>query len=349
MSGHLLTDAALRCYPDWWRELYAEEVAQLTGDLLADGRSELRLATNLVGGALVARISARGMPLRRELWARRARLSIAVATLPWLVALPFVLVGTDVPTRKMTFAGQAGASLAASASTHVLTISYEIVRIGLILSLLAGLAGWFAIRRGIRGLSTTTRSARLLVVLPLVVFCLLGGLAVWRQAERPYSIKHYIPRGSSPPQLVHITGGNASLAHALLTAEWVVLFVGVAASVVALATVAKRFEVWLPAITSGRVVSSVLAALVSLMALCATAGAVASCFHGVTLGAVYFPSVPTAPLPKGVPTIGMTLGVAAPRWPLLAVSLGAAAAVSLAGWRSSRQAAHTLWRLTTSY
>lgn len=348
MSGHLLTRWALRCYPDWWRERYAEEVGQLTDDLLGDGGSALRLAANLTGGALAARLSARGMPLRRDLWARRARLSIAAATLPWLAVLPFVLVGTDVPTRNLTFAGRAGASLATSASTHVLMVSYELVRIGILSSLVAGIAGWFAMRRGIQGHSTTTPRARVAVMVPFVVFCLLAGLAWWRQTELPSVVTHYIPRGARPPGRAHIVEGSASVAHALVTAEWVVLFVGVAVSVVALASVAKRCEVWLPAITSGRAVSSVLAVLVSLMALCAIAGAVASCFHGVTLGAVAFVTVPTGPLPHGARIIGMKLGVVDPRWSLLAASLGAAAVVSLAGWRSSRQAARTLSRLTMS-
>ena len=93
MTGHQLADIALRCYPAWWRRLYGDEIGQLTDDLLSEGRSELRLAANLLGGALAARLWARAMPPRAELWLARTRASIAVATLPFLGVLPFVFFG----------------------------------------------------------------------------------------------------------------------------------------------------------------------------------------------------------------------------------------------------------------
>ena len=86
-----LVDATLVCYPAWWRETYGEEIRKLTEDLVVGGRSEWRLSANLMRGAFATRLRANAMPMRRELWAARTRASIAVATLPWLVALPFVL------------------------------------------------------------------------------------------------------------------------------------------------------------------------------------------------------------------------------------------------------------------
>lgn len=93
MSERRFAEAALRCYPLWWREVYAEEAGQLVADLSADGHSDLRLAVNLFKGALSTRLWARAMPPRADLWHSRARASIAVATLPFLGALPFVLFG----------------------------------------------------------------------------------------------------------------------------------------------------------------------------------------------------------------------------------------------------------------
>lgn len=346
MSRHRLTDAARRVYPTWWRELYGEEVGQLTDDLLADGRHELRLAANLLGGALAVRVSARGMPLRRELWARRARLSIAVATLPWLAAVPFVLWSIGASSRRMTLVGRAGDTLTHSASTYVLTVSYEIVRLTILLSMLVGLMGWVALRRGMRGLPTTTRRLRVLASLPLVVVGALAGLNEARAYLRPAPGRGYVDRGSRPPGRL-LMDGSAAPAHALLVTEWTLLFVGAGVSVLALWTVAKRCELWLPAITRGREISSYLAVLVGLMALCAIGGAVTSTFHGITLASIGFPSVPA--LPKGAPPIGMTLTVAAPRWSILAAVLGIAAVLSVAGWLSTRHATRTLWRVTTWY
>lgn len=56
MSERRFAEAALRGYPLWWRELYAEEAGQLVADLSADGHSGLRLAVNLFKGALSTRL-----------------------------------------------------------------------------------------------------------------------------------------------------------------------------------------------------------------------------------------------------------------------------------------------------
>jgi hypothetical protein len=61
------------CHPTWWRGLYAEEVEQLTDDLLSDGRSELRLAADLLHGAVTACVWARAVPLNSDSWRARPR------------------------------------------------------------------------------------------------------------------------------------------------------------------------------------------------------------------------------------------------------------------------------------
>ncbi len=92
MSGMSAVDAALRRYPTWWQDRYGTEVRSLTADLAAEGRSPRRLAVDLVRGAIRVRAQAEGMPKRFGLWATRTRLSIALATLPWMVAVPLVLI-----------------------------------------------------------------------------------------------------------------------------------------------------------------------------------------------------------------------------------------------------------------
>ena len=64
MTRRRVAKAGLMCHPTWWRGLYAEEVEQLTDDLLSDGRSELRLAADLLHGAVRACVWARAVPLR---------------------------------------------------------------------------------------------------------------------------------------------------------------------------------------------------------------------------------------------------------------------------------------------
>jgi len=82
-----LIAAALRLYPNWWRERYLDEVEVVTEDLAAAGRSRWALILNLVIGALRARLRADGMPMAYDLWARRTSTVVALATLPGIVTL----------------------------------------------------------------------------------------------------------------------------------------------------------------------------------------------------------------------------------------------------------------------
>jgi hypothetical protein len=197
-------------------------------------------------------------------------------------------------------------------------------------------------RRGIRAASSTTGARRTLLAMPFIGAGLLAILDQARRRELPHAFVRFIPRGVRPPERVVVATGNAAAAHALLLSEWVVLFVGAAASVAALATLAKRCPVRLPAIASGRGFSWLFAALLTVMALCAIAGSLASMFHGVTFSAIGAPGVPTTPLPPGVRPVSVKITVAAPHWQLLAIILSVASVVSAAGWRSSRHAERVL-------
>ena len=57
MTRRRVAKAGLMCHPTWWRGLYAEEVEQLTDDLLSDGRSELRLAADLLHSLSAGRLT----------------------------------------------------------------------------------------------------------------------------------------------------------------------------------------------------------------------------------------------------------------------------------------------------
>jgi len=92
MRSSSAIDLAIGCYPNWWRERYAEEMRAIAADLTADGRSPTRVALNLLRGAMRARSRARGMPKLYELWSTRTRVSIAAATLPWMLVAPFLLM-----------------------------------------------------------------------------------------------------------------------------------------------------------------------------------------------------------------------------------------------------------------
>ena len=78
--------------PSWWRERYADEVRVVSNDMTAEGRSTLMVTLNLLGGAVRARSSAQGMPKTYGLWSARAKISIAAATLPWLVVAPLAAI-----------------------------------------------------------------------------------------------------------------------------------------------------------------------------------------------------------------------------------------------------------------
>ena len=90
-------NTALKLYPPWWRDRYLEEAQAVTGDLIEAGGSRWRISLNLSGGALRARLTAKGMPMEAEPWASRTRASIVLATAPTLAVVPVMLTIRQVP------------------------------------------------------------------------------------------------------------------------------------------------------------------------------------------------------------------------------------------------------------
>ncbi len=328
MSGHKIAGAALLCYPSWWRELYVEEVGQLTEDLLADGRSELRLAANLFKGALSQRLWARAMPPRAELWHARARASIAVATLPFLGVLPFVFFGLDENSGYTTLPRAQLLELVRSQRGQATAQMDSLLHVGVIVGLVAALVGWTALFDGAKASRVLVPSRpRLLLRLPFVFLAFLLGLYMARRTQ--------LPNGAH--QLAHVmvaTGGHPAAAAALLDTIWALLVVGAAVTILAIARVAKVCELPWRIMVSGRRVAMVTASVLAAMAFCAVVGLFVSGPHGFVVG--------STGVGAGDPSTPYTTFMVFPHWALMASVLVIAAVTSLAGWQSSRRAANML-------
>lgn len=330
MTGHRLVDAALRCYPAWWRRLYGVEVGQLTDDLLSDGRGELRLATNLFGGALAARLWARAMPPRAELWLARTRASIAVATLPFLGVLPFVFFGLHANEGYRTLPGWQVLRLTQSPTAEVSRQIFTLLHVGVIVGLIAALVGWFALIDGVKWSRVLEPShPRRLLRLPVVFLVVLLGLYIARVTQLPRGI------GGVPgsPGLLVVHGGNPTAAALLLDVIWAVLGVGSVAAIAAIARVAQVCEVPWRTMISGRRVAATTSVVLSAMGVCAVIALATSGPQGFVTRPMGMVGDLHAP---------HTAYMIFPDWALIAVPLVIASAMSLAGWRTSRRASAVL-------
>lgn len=330
MTGHRLADMALRCYPAWWRPLYGEEIGQLTDDLLSEGRSELRLAANLLGGALAARLWARAMPPRPELWLARTRASIAVATLPFLGVLPFVFFGLQANEGYRTLPGWQVLRLTQSPAAEVSRQVFTLLQWGVIVGLIAALVGWLALIDGVKWSRVLEPShPRRLLRLPVVFLVVLLGLYLARVSQLPRGFRS-VP-GS--PGLLVVHGGDPGAAALLLDGIWAVLGVGSIAAIAAIARVAKVCEVPWKTMISGRRVAATTSVVLCAMAVSAVVALALSGPQGFVTS------------PRG--TVGNLHGphtayMVFPDWALMAVPLMIASAMSFAGWRASRRASAVL-------
>lgn len=334
MSGHRLADVALRCYPGWWRHLYADEVGQLSDDLLAEGRGELRLAANLFKGALAERLWAGGMPPRADLWHARARTSIAVATLPFLCVLPFVLFGLQANETYETLPRSQVLVLVQNHGDDLAKQMHSLLQTGVIIGLIAALVGWCALFDGARWSRVAVPSRpRLLVRLPLVFLAVLVGLFIARTTQLPHAF------GGVPgsPGVMIPYEGNPLAAGALLDAIWAVLAVGSAVTVVAIARLARVCAFPWKTMVSGRKVAAVTAVVLVFMAGFALVGTAVSGAWGFVTR--------TMGVGLGDPHAPVTTFMVFPHWTLMAVPLVIAAGVSFAGWRASRRASIMLVRI----
>lgn len=331
MTGRRVAKAALRCYPTWWRDLYAEEVEQLTDDLLSDGRSELRLAADLLRGAVTARVWARAMPPTSDLWHARARASIAVATLPFLAVLPFLFFGLQADEGYQTLPRGQVVRLTQAPAARVAHQMWTWLHLGLMAGLIAALVGWLVLSRGVRwSRALKVSHPRLLLRLPLFFLAVLIALFVTRQTQNPRS---FMILGTAPGVIIP-SGGDPVAAAALLDSMWAVLAAGVAVTVIAISRVVHVCEVPWKTIVSGRRVAASITVVLVLMAVWAVVGMAVSWPRGLV-------ARPTG-VGSGNPHAPYTVYMVFPHWTLMAVPLVIAAVVSFAGWRASRRAATVL-------
>ncbi len=153
-------------YPGWWRDRYGPEQARLAEDLVAEGRSRLKVAASLVAGGLSVRLTGTGMPPIPEAWADRSKWVLATTLLP-------VLVGTFAV---MTVLNNAWAEV--GPRTGLLgRVADDLWQAGMwtnLAVLLTGAAAWHVVYLGTRELDGGRR--RLLLAGLLLPFAVVLGL-----------------------------------------------------------------------------------------------------------------------------------------------------------------------------
>ena len=281
MTGSRSVRWALRCYPDWWRARYADEVLAVSEDLTAEGKPPLRIAAGLVGGAIVARTEARGLPRSSEMWGLRTRVSIATATLPLMVLAPLVVVAVAgqtlrspagpviwsgfniVPTHLQVIQRTPFALVPAPPLTPVgllVSVSAFAMVALFLLALLVLFFGWSRLSGAIAGhAGDGRRRTQLLAWTPifsiLIDVALLVAIAwthpsVWR---------------STGGRALHSTDGHPAVAHALTTALPFVAGTGWVVGAFCVALAARRAETEPGDLRYGRTVATIVTTLFALM------------------------------------------------------------------------------------
>jgi len=272
-------ELALRCYPRWWRDRYADEIRSVVGDLTEDGRPRWAVTLNLLRGALRARTGAVGMPPVYDLWCTRTRVALAAATLPWVLMGPLVLMviggqrlhssagrifpgqlsitggsnqlvmgrGLLTPAPPLTLAG----SVAWYANVAMVVL--------FLLTLFVLFAGWTGFAGAIkRSAVPHRRRLSLLAWAPALSVLADFVLTVVQDVLMPHAWR---TSGGRPPVPI---GGHLAVAHALGTALVVVALAGWLVSIVCAAVAAKRADISPLDLRFGKSVALVVATLLLL-------------------------------------------------------------------------------------
>lgn len=256
MNARSAIDLALRCYPSWWRERYADEVRVVSQDLTAEGRSTVRVTLDLVGGAFHARSHAQGMPKSYGLWSVRTRTSVAAATLPWLLVVPFVLAaignvsfrssegpiswsGFSVMPSHLQIINHAVATPAPPLAPVGRLVLYSSLALTVLffLTFIVLISGWSGLTGAIKR-STVAHRRRLRLLAWVPVFALLVDLVlVITQAKmRPNSFASY-------QNHVVASGGDPTILHILNYAVPTVAIVGWLISIACVGVAARQADV----------------------------------------------------------------------------------------------------------
>ena len=289
MTRQSAIELALRCYPSWWRERYADEVRVVSNDLTAEGRSTLMVSLNLLGGAVRARSSAQGMPKTYGLWSARAKISIAAATLPWLVVAPLAAIAIGNQTLHssaglVTWSGfnflpthlQTGFSNGTPVAAPPLTSGGHIVLYAMFafvmlffVTFVVLISGWSGLTGAIKR-SGAPHRRRLLLLAWAPLFSLLIDVALMI-AQNTVRYPRLVGGGEKngrvvAPRLVPY-GGHASAAHAFAVIVPTVAGIGWLLSVACVGVAARRAHVAPSDLRFGKSVSTIVASLFALLVL----------------------------------------------------------------------------------
>jgi hypothetical protein len=343
-----MINVALRCYPTWWRERYDDEMRATIESLQEEGRSSSTIAVGLLRDAFRSHLQARAMPRTYGLLATRTKSSIAVATIPWMVVIPFVLAVTG-PTRLSSPGGSvlvgfpfqltpfrtkidpgAGAfgvrwplHAVIARADWIIGLSSLAIQAAFIVTLMVLGIGLAAFRFGIRREKRVNRRRMyLLTWLPVATAVTFVGLVIAQNLVNSQATYRGSSRG-----IEYMGGGHPSLAALLGNVEWIVAVGGWLLSTVALAVVAKRVTLPPDTLRFGRTVS-----MLSSISLGVTFVAVV--VWGVAIDA-------RTPAVVRVNTVVATYPEHA-LWLLLVPVLGVATLLSIAGASSARRSWRTI-------
>lgn len=277
MSADKTIDLALRSYPGWWRERYADEVSLVSHDLAAEGHSTPRIALNLLGGSIQARAIGRGMPKSYRLYSLRTRTSIAAATLPWLIVVPFVMA-TMGSVSFHSAAGPIGWSgfsaypshlqfndinprpvPSLTAAGHLALYSALAITVLFLVTFVVLISGWSGLSRGIRqSNSPQKRRLRLLAWTPVFALLVDVALVIAQGVVRPNSLTghmgHFV-----------LSGGNPTVLHVLNIVVPVVAISGWFISAYCVAVAARRANIAPADLRFGKSVAVTVATLFTLL------------------------------------------------------------------------------------
>jgi hypothetical protein len=253
--GSRLIAAAFALYPPWWRERYLDEAQSVTEDLIAAGRSSSAMATNLVIGALRARVRAAGMPSSYDAWVRRTCAVIVLATAPALVVVPVTLT---VRQRSLTPLPRV------VPSTEAATGLYLALLVGLLVLISVMIWGYFALSDGIRQPAMSNpRRLRIMARAPGYLALLGVLLFVASSIVAPHEWRDH----GGPPVPV---GGHPLVSRAFLSAsETAWILCGVVAALLVV-EVARRATLPLGTLAVGLVTGRVMVPLLWLMTAAST-------------------------------------------------------------------------------
>ena len=248
---------ALKLYPPWWRDRYLEEAQAVTGDLIKAGRSPGRIALNLSGGALRARLTARGIPMEVGPWASRTRASIVLATAPTLAAVPVMLTIRQVPA----LPGGGGWTVS---SSNLATTLYLVLLLAFVALVATMIWGYTSLSNGMTTRGKNSPGLRVLARMPGYVAALAVVLVIASIVIGPH---RFISHGKGTIPL----NGHPAAAHVLWVTAGVAFCFCWVISAVLLQAVAHRAELPLSSLRSGKRVSVAVSIFLWLMSAAALA------------------------------------------------------------------------------